>query len=139
MRRRFTERFERRIVLLPKFRYSGKYYDASDDLIERLEGDGYVDTTIVPLTTSSRFDRPEEIRRLKRAIDCVFKVYPKDERAEDGFEEIDVFAWDWDQEDLDDVERDIRLGRREPVYVAYDLGAVEDYLGELEEDLHVND
>lgn len=139
MRKRINENFRDRLYLIPKFKYDNRYYDASEDLVERLEGDGYIDTTIVPLTTATPINDLSSVRRLKRAIDAVFRVYPKDERIEDGFEEIDVFVWDSDQEDVEKAERDIRLGRRHPVYVAYDLGAVEDHIGDIDEDLHVSE
>lgn len=134
---RLYENLIKRLYLLPKVKFNGKYYDIGEDIIERLEGDGYIDSTTVPLTTVTRLNNESDVQRLKMSIECVFKVYPKDQRLDDGFEEIAVFCWDDKQEDIEDIERDIKNRRRTPIYVAYDLGVVEDYIGDIDNDLHI--
>ena len=134
---KLSESLRRRLYLLPKIKFNGKYYDIGEDIIDRLEGDGYIDSTTVPLTTVTRLNNESDVQRLKRSIECVFKVYPKDQRLDDGFEEIAVFCWDEKQEDIEDVEGDIKKHRRRPVYIAYDLCVVEDYIGDIDNDLHI--
>lgn len=138
MRKSFKENFKNRLVLVPKIKYIDGIFDAPDDLIERLEGDGYVDVE-AGLLAPSRVNRDHEVRHLKELIDGIFRVYPRDERAEDGFKEVDVFVFDIDQEDYEDFNRDVKRGRREPVYIAFDLGAVEDHLGDIDPDLHLDE
>lgn len=100
------------VVIL--FKYDNKYYEIDDSVKELLAGRG--GRRVLDVFKSERLTE-KDISKIQKAIDRLFLLYTKEERDEDGFEEIAVFR------NENGVIKKANANKIQPIAVFFDRGS----------------